>query len=97
MLARWNTAFALAEGRIRNTRINLHRFIPPTLPTSGALVDTLGAALLHAPLPADARAALVEYASDRRGEGQPLDRSTLDRKLPELAALLLASPTFQMH
>jgi hypothetical protein len=60
-------------------------------------VDTLGAALLHAPLPADARAALVEYASDRRGEAQQLDRSTLDRKLPELAALLLASPIFQTH
>jgi uncharacterized protein (DUF1800 family) len=97
MLARWNAAFALAEGRIKNTQVDLHSLIPTTAQTAGTLVDTLGAALLHGPLPADARAALVDYASDGRGEGQPLDRPSLARKLPELAGLLLASPAFQTH
>jgi uncharacterized protein (DUF1800 family) len=97
MLARWNTAFALAEGRIKSAQVDLHRFIAPEAQAAGALVDTLGAALLHAPLPAPARAALIEYAGDGAGESARLDRATLDRRLPELAGLILASPAFQTH
>jgi hypothetical protein len=61
------------------------------------LVDTLGATLLHAPLPAPARAALIEYASDGAGESAKLDQAVLGRRLPELAGLLLATPAFQTH
>jgi uncharacterized protein (DUF1800 family) len=97
MLARWNAAFALTEGRIKGVQIDLHNFISPNIQTAGALVDTLGAAILHGPLPAPARAALVEYASDGAGESVTLDQATLERRLPELAGLLLAAPMFQTH
>jgi len=97
MLARWNAAFALAEGRIKSTQVDLHSFISPNIQTAGALVDTLGAALLHAPLPAPARAALIDYAGAGAGESARLDRATLGRRLPELAGLILASPAFQIH
>ncbi|HJZ45928.1 MAG TPA: DUF1800 domain-containing protein, partial [Roseiflexaceae bacterium] len=97
MLARWNAAFALAEGRLGGVRFDLHRFISPDIRTAGELVDALGAALLHAPLPAPARAALVAYAGDGAGERATIDRAAIDRRLPELAGLLLASPAFQIH
>ena len=97
MLARWNTAFMLAEGRIKGAQVDLHSFISPNDHTAAALVDTLGAALLHARLPAPARAALVEYVSDGAGESVVLDQAALGRRLPELAGLLLASPAFQTH
>ncbi len=97
MLARWNAAFALAEGRIKNAQVDLHGFISPDLQAAGALVDTLGAALLHMPLPAPARAALIEYTGDDAGESVKLDHAALSRRLPELAGLILASPAFQTH
>jgi uncharacterized protein (DUF1800 family) len=97
MLARWNSAFALAEGRVRGAQVDLQNFVPTGTRAAGALVDTIGAALLHAPLPAPARAALVDYLSESKGEQQQLDQATLGRKLPELAGLILASPAFQTH
>jgi uncharacterized protein (DUF1800 family) len=97
MLARWNTAFALAEGRVKGAQVDLHSLVSPDLQTAGALVDTLGAALLHAPLPAPARAALVEYASAGAGESAKIDQATLGRRQPELVGLILASPAFQIH
>jgi hypothetical protein len=97
MLGRWNSAFALAEGRFKDVRVNLDGFVGNDAATAGALVDTMAGALLHAQLPAPARAALVEYASDGRGEQQTLDGAARSRKLPELAGLILASPAFQIH
>jgi hypothetical protein len=97
MLARWNTAFALAEGRVRGVKQDLDSLVARDVPDAGALVDTIGTALLHAPLPPPARAALLEYASDGQGEGRQLDRAMIDRKLPELVGLILASPAFQLH
>jgi hypothetical protein len=97
MLARWNTAFALAEGRVKGAQVDLHSLISPNAQTAGALVDTLGTALLHVPLPAPARTALVEYVSDGAGESVKLDQAALGRRLPELAGLLLAAPAFQIH
>jgi hypothetical protein len=97
MLARWNAAFALAEGRVKNVDFDLHKLISPGEPTAGALVDELGAALLHAPLSGLARAALVEYAGDGAGDAARLDPAALSRRLPELAGLVLASPAFQTH
>jgi len=97
MLSRWNTAFALAEGRIKGVRADLHSLTSPDLHTAGALVDALGAALLHAPLPAPARTALIEYASDGVGESATLDQAALGHRLPDLVGLILASPAFQTH
>ena len=97
MLSRWNLTFALAEGRIKGAQPNLNAFVGSNVTSAGALVDTLGAALLHAALPADARTELVDYVSEGTGDQQQLDQPALNRKLPELAGLLLASPAFQVH
>lgn len=97
MLGRWNMAFALAEGRVRGVECDLHHFVPGGAATAGALVETASAALLHAPLPAPARAALVDYTSEGKGDQLALDRAALERKLPELVGLVLASPLFQIY
>jgi uncharacterized protein (DUF1800 family) len=96
MLSRWNMAFALAEGRIRAAQPDLNAFVGHGT-TAGALVDTISAALLHAPLPSDARAALVEYVSAGQGDSPALNTAALRRKLPELIGLILVSPAFQIH
>ena len=97
MLARWNAAFALAEGRVKNGQLDIQTLVAPGDPTAGGLVDTLSTALLNAPLPTAARAALVGYAGDGAGDQAPLDPAALARRLPELAGLILASPAFQTH
>lgn len=97
MLARWNVAFALAEGRVKDVQVDLRSLAGPGDRTAGALVDRLAVALLSAPLPDPARAALVGYAGDGAGEQAPLDSAALARRLPELAGLILASPAFQIH
>jgi hypothetical protein len=97
MLGRWNLAFALAEGRVRGVERDLGHFVPSGVAAVGALTDAVGTALLHTPLPAPARAALVDYMSDGQGDQATLDQPALDRKLPELVGLILASPAFQIH
>ena len=84
MLARWNLAFALAEGRVRGVTADLRRFAGADL---AALVDAAGAGLLGAPLPAPARAALLDYARGRRPAAA----------LSGVVGLVLASPAFQIH
>lgn len=84
MLARWNLAFALAEGRVRGVAADLERF---GAAEPDALVDAVGAGLLGAPLPTPARAALLDYARGRRPAAA---RSGL-------LGLVLASPAFQLH
>jgi uncharacterized protein (DUF1800 family) len=97
MLGRWNLAFALAEGRIKGVTHDLPALLPAESTMAGSLVDSVSAALLHAPLPAQARTALVDYLREGQAEQQQLDRATLERKLPELAGLIMASPAFQLH
>ena len=97
MLGRWNLAFALAEGRVGGVQHDLRHFAPGGATTAGALVDAVGEALLHAPLPPLARAALVDYVGEGKGEQAQLDRALLARKLPELAGLIMAAPVFQIH
>jgi uncharacterized protein (DUF1800 family) len=96
MLSRWNSAFALAEGRVAGVAVDLARLVGPA-DTAGALADAAAGALLHAPLPAPARAALADYLSDGGGEAQAIDPAARARKLPELVGLILASPAFQIH
>jgi uncharacterized protein (DUF1800 family) len=96
MLVRWNTAFALAAGRLRGVAADLNRLVPEGA-TAGALVDAVAGGLLHAPLPVDARAPLVEYASDGRGEAARLEAAARAHKLAGVAGLILASPVFQVH
>jgi len=97
MLGRWNSAFALAEGRVKGVSVDLASFVGNGATNAGALVDTIASALLHAPLPGPARAVLVEYASAGRGEHPVLDQAALARTLPELTGLILATPAFQTH
>ncbi|HEU5103333.1 MAG TPA: DUF1800 domain-containing protein, partial [Roseiflexaceae bacterium] len=97
MLARWNAAFALTEGWVKDVRFELYSLIGPDERAAGKIVDQLGMALLSAPLPEAARAALVGYAGDGAGEQALLDSAVLARRLPELAGLILASPAFQIH
>jgi uncharacterized protein (DUF1800 family) len=96
MLARWNAAFALAEGQTNGAPTQL-RQLAATASTAGTLVDTLSNALLQATLPDATRAALVGYASDQRGANQRLSKELLQRKTAGVAGLLLASPLFQLH
>lgn len=97
LLARWNTAFALAEGRIRGIRADVRPHIGSNATSAGTLVDALSETLLHMPLATSARAALLEYVSEGQGEGAVLSQPLTARKLPGLLGLLLASPGFQIH
>lgn len=89
MLARWNFALALAEGRIGRTTVDLEQLAneaadPPVL------VDTMARTLFGGPPDAAMRAALVDYVN-AAGTG---------RRRPDLSGLtglLLASPVFQLH
>jgi uncharacterized protein (DUF1800 family) len=97
MLSRWNLAFALAEGRIKGVRHDLNAFSAADTTTAGTLVDAVGSSLLYAPLPALARMALIDYASEGQGEQAQIGTASRKRKLPELAGLILASPAFQTY
>ena len=87
MLARWNLAFALAEGRIGGTTVNLQQLLPANASSAEVSVDNMSQALLNAPLPAAIRDTLVQYVND----------GPRARKPPELAGLIMASPAFQIH
>ncbi|KPV48374.1 hypothetical protein SE17_38410, partial [Kouleothrix aurantiaca] len=76
---------------------NLPALLPAGANSAGALADGMAAALVPAPLPADARAALVEYIGDGQGDQYVLARAELNARLPELAGLIMASPAFQVH
>ena len=97
LLARWNLAFALAETSLDgvsydSTRLAAHKKTP-----AGDLVDNVSAALLNGELTADQRALLVDFVSGGKGAGQPVTKKQIANKSAELAALLLASPLFQLH
>lgn len=101
MLARWNLAFALAEGRTPGVNNSLQTLIAPdsggTVPTADTLVDAAIAALLHAPVGDGARDALVAYAADGEAPDAPLSPQALRRVLPGVVGLVLASPLFQLY
>lgn len=98
LLARWNTAFALVEGRYPTISVDLQQLVPgsPTL-TAAALVDAIGKSILHTTFADDARTALISYISPTADPTTVLDTVTYQRVLPELAGLALASPVFQMY
>ncbi|MBC8159589.1 MAG: DUF1800 domain-containing protein [Roseiflexaceae bacterium] len=97
MLARWNVAFALAEGRGPGVAADLRALLPiQAQPTAAGLVDAASAALLHQPIGSAARSALVTYAGGAAPD-KPLDAAALDRVLPGVVGLVLASPLFQLY
>jgi uncharacterized protein (DUF1800 family) len=96
MLARWNLAFALAEGRIKKAQPDLKR-VAPNGAQASELVDAVAEVLLHERLPAPARTALINYVADGGAEQAVIPAATRDTKLAGLAGLLLASPVFQVH
>ncbi len=96
-LSRWNYAFALVEGQLgAGIRID-------TLALAGdarqpaALVDRLTALIVKRPLLADDRQTLIELAAGGAPLDLPLDPRTLQLRVQELTALLLASPYFHFR
>ena len=85
LLARWNAAFALAESRLGDARMNAQ--ITGNNDAGSAAVDAVCAALLGAPAPPEARATLTDYVSKAQGR----------TALPGLVGLVLASPAFQIY
>ena len=96
-LTRWNFAFAVAE----NTLAPGLNFNPAAL-VGGAnkaadIVDALAQRLLHRPLLAEDRALLVELAAGGAPTEARIDPRTLQLRVRELTAVLLASPYFHFR
>lgn len=94
MIARWNYALSLAEGRLSNIDPYLMAFTRSAgVPYTGAaLVDLWSERILgRALLPQD-RASLM--AALVRGDAEPLSEAVVGERLPLLVALILDSPYF---
>jgi uncharacterized protein (DUF1800 family) len=92
LLARWNFALALAYNRVPRARVDLAALLaarPTTLKTVGEVVDFGTNALLHRALPEPERQKLISaIGGAASGNFDPT-------RLPDLVALILASPQFQ--
>ncbi len=86
MLYRWTLALMVASGDLRGMETELAA-IADEFTEPEALVDALSLHLLGAPLPADARQILLDYAPAAPASVQP----------QALAGLILASPHFQIR
>ena len=86
MLNRWNLALQVMNGLLPGIRVSL-KDLTADAQSAEDLVDVLSRQFLGEPLPSDGRDLLVTYIA----EGDK------DRDLPNLAALILASPYFQMR
>jgi len=95
MIARWNYALALAEGRLRNIDPYLMSWTRSAgLPYTGAaIVDGWADRILGRPLLPEDRDGLI--AAVVRGDAEPLPEAVVAERLPLLVALLLDSPYFQ--
>ncbi|MFN8482776.1 MAG: DUF1800 domain-containing protein [Anaerolineae bacterium] len=97
LLARWNFALAMMENKLGGgTTTDLKAWVQSVNPTTAqALVDAMTMRVLgYAIDPADSTS-LVNYVSNNNPAGFQLNNTVLTVKVPELAALLLASPYFQ--
>ena len=96
-LARWNFAFALAEGQLGvGVRLDALALAGGArAPTD--LVDRLTVLLVKRPLLAEDRDALIALTAAGDPADKALDNRTLRVRVQELAALLLASPYFHFR
>jgi uncharacterized protein (DUF1800 family) len=94
LLARWQFAAALAAGRIRGTAVDWKDLNPgPDAFSPAAALDQLAALLTPGSLsPSTRRAILNRFPAEGGGPSQTVDSA---RAVPEIAALLVASPDFQ--
>lgn len=84
LLGRWNFALDLVAGHVKDTHVDLAALTRDT-GSPEDVVDVLALRFIGEPLPTAARAILVDVA---RGDA-------LERRLPLVAGLILASPFFQ--
>ncbi|MBM3129324.1 MAG: DUF1800 domain-containing protein [Chloroflexi bacterium] len=92
LLARWNFAFALAYNRVPRAQVDLAALIatsPSPLKATTQVVDFWADALLHRALPDAERQKLIDAI------GGKATANFDPTRLPELVALILASPHFQ--
>ncbi|MFN8499371.1 MAG: DUF1800 domain-containing protein [Anaerolineae bacterium] len=97
LLARWNFALAMLENKLgAPTTTDLKAWVQSVNPTTAeALVDAMTTRILGYAIDAADHTALVNYVSNNNPAGFQLNNAVLTVKVPELAALLLASPYFQ--
>lgn len=98
LLGRWNFGFYLLENRLgRDTTVNLLPWFDTIRPaTADALVDAMIDRIIGYAIDPLDRTALINYVN--AGATYSLNNQTIRTiKLPELAALLLGSPYFQMR
>lgn len=94
LLLRWNLATAFGYNKMPGLGSTLLSKLPSGL-TPTALVDQLANQLLHRPLDAGDRTALINYAAQGLSPSKPMPSSLQKAMAPELASLMLASPYFQ--
>jgi len=95
LLNRWNYGAALTLGWFDQVAIQTRLAGKTKAKNVGAFVDAVAAMLVQRPLdPAD-RARLVSHVGEGRAADAPVAAWFLNRKAPELLALLLGSPYFQ--
>jgi len=86
LLNRWNFAMLLTGGQIRGVKVDLHALTRAAAsPTD--VVDLLGLRFTGESLPEEARAILIDFAS----------QGDLGRNLAAVAGLILGSPAFQVR
>ncbi|MFN8471947.1 MAG: DUF1800 domain-containing protein [Anaerolineae bacterium] len=97
LLARWNFSIAMMENKLgAGTTTDLKAWVQSINPTTAdALVDAMTMRVLGYAIDAADRTSLVNYVSNNNPAGFQLNNTVLSVKVPELAALLLASPYFQ--
>ncbi len=86
LLNRWNFAQQLAANELQGVTVNL-KPLTAEAQSPADVVDALSQRFLGEPLPEDARAILLDFASTR----------ALDQNLPAIAGLILGSPHFQLR
>lgn len=94
LLLRWNVATAFGYNKIPGLSSSLLSKLPTGL-TPTALVDRLATQLLHRPLDASDRNALISHAAQGLNPSRAMPSYLQKAMTPELASLMLASPYFQ--
>lgn len=98
LLARWNAATLLTHESLSVGANELRTDIlertghPGTV---GEMVDAVATQVFGVPLPAEQRAAFVEYAAEGGDESTSVDIHLLIRKVGTLYGMMLASPIYQ--
>ncbi|MBC7812334.1 MAG: DUF1800 family protein, partial [Burkholderiales bacterium] len=98
LLARWNVAMELTHTAFSEQDSGMASQIYERVgqpATVGELVGVVGAQVFGIPLPADAAAPFIDYASEGAGAEMPVSGQVMANKLASLYGLMLASPLYQ--